>query len=47
LAPLPRKDLARLSAMNVQAGSARAFARTVRDIVDWRGQRRTFFATRG
>ena len=36
-------DVARLSAMNAQRGSARAFARTVRDIIDWRGQRRTFF----
>jgi pimeloyl-ACP methyl ester carboxylesterase len=32
-----------LSAMNAQSGSARAFARTVRDIVGWRGQRHTFF----
>jgi pimeloyl-ACP methyl ester carboxylesterase len=37
------EDMARLSAMNAQNGSARAFARTVRDIIDWRGQRRTFF----
>jgi hypothetical protein len=29
--------------MNAQRGSARAFARTVRDIVGWRGQRHTFF----
>jgi pimeloyl-ACP methyl ester carboxylesterase len=29
--------------MNAQKGSARAFARTVRGVVDWRGQRRTFF----
>ena len=29
--------------MNAMGGSARAFARTVRDVVDWRGQRRTFF----
>jgi pimeloyl-ACP methyl ester carboxylesterase len=36
-------DVARLCTMNAQAGSARAFARTVRDIIDWRGQRRTFF----
>jgi pimeloyl-ACP methyl ester carboxylesterase len=38
------EDAARLSAMNAQSGSARAFARTVRDIIDWRGQRRSFFA---
>jgi hypothetical protein len=29
--------------MNAEPGSARAFARTVRDIIDWRGQRRAFF----
>jgi pimeloyl-ACP methyl ester carboxylesterase len=38
-----REDVAWLSAMNAQRGSARAFARTVRDIIDWRGQRQTFF----
>jgi pimeloyl-ACP methyl ester carboxylesterase len=38
-----REDSARLAAMNAQRGSARAFARTVRDIIDWRGQRRCFF----
>jgi pimeloyl-ACP methyl ester carboxylesterase len=37
-----RKDVARLSAINAQSGSARAFARTVRDLVGWRGQRRSF-----
>ena len=36
-------DVERLSAINAQRGSARAFARTVHDIIDWRGQRRTFF----
>jgi pimeloyl-ACP methyl ester carboxylesterase len=36
-------DAAQLAAMNGQSGSARAFARTVRDIVDWRGQRYNFF----
>ena len=35
-------DLAELSAMNARGGSARAFARTVHDLVDWRGQRRRF-----
>ena len=40
---LSNEDTARLCAINAQSGSARAFARTVRDIVDWRGQRRTFF----
>jgi pimeloyl-ACP methyl ester carboxylesterase len=36
-------EIAELCAMNATGGSARAFARTVRDVVDWRGQRRTFF----
>lgn len=36
-------DLERMSAMNARKGSARAFARTVRDVIDWRGQRRMFF----
>lgn len=40
---VPRDEIERLSAMNAQRGSARAFARTVRDIVDWRGQRHSFF----
>ena len=40
---ISREDVMRLSAINAQSGSARAFARTVRDIIDWRGQRRTFF----
>jgi pimeloyl-ACP methyl ester carboxylesterase len=37
-----RKDIQELSRFNSQAGSARAFARTVRDVIDWRGQRRNF-----
>lgn len=37
-----RKDLDELATMNAREGSARAFARTVRDIIDWRGQRRGF-----
>jgi pimeloyl-ACP methyl ester carboxylesterase len=37
-----RQDIHDLSAMNATPGSARAFARTVRDVIDWRGQRRTF-----
>jgi pimeloyl-ACP methyl ester carboxylesterase len=32
-----------LSAINARPGAARAFARTVRDIIDWRGQRQSFF----
>jgi pimeloyl-ACP methyl ester carboxylesterase len=38
-----RADVRELAAMNGAPGSARAFARTVRDVIDWRGQRRTFF----
>jgi pimeloyl-ACP methyl ester carboxylesterase len=38
-----RADVAQLSAMNARRGSARAFARTVRDVIGWRGQRQTFF----
>lgn len=37
------EDIRKRSSMNAQRGSARAFARTVRDIIDWRGQTRTFF----
>lgn len=44
---LSAEDRARLSELNAQPGSARAFARTVRDIIDWRGQRRTFFQRAG
>lgn len=38
-----REEIRELAAMNAEPGSARAFARTVRDIIDWRGQRRAFF----
>jgi pimeloyl-ACP methyl ester carboxylesterase len=37
-----RDDVAYLAAMNAQVGSARAFARTVHGIIDWRGQRHSF-----
>jgi pimeloyl-ACP methyl ester carboxylesterase len=40
---LSKEATARLSAMNAQSGSARAFARTVRNVIGWRGQRHTFF----
>jgi pimeloyl-ACP methyl ester carboxylesterase len=40
---LAAEDLERLAAMNARQGTARAFARTVRDVIDWRGQRRLFF----
>jgi pimeloyl-ACP methyl ester carboxylesterase len=40
---LGQEDVDRLTSINAQSGSARAFARTVRDVIDWRGQRRTLF----
>ena len=40
---IPDGYIEELSRMNAQEGSARAFARTVRDIIDWRGQRRSFY----
>ena len=40
---VPRADIAQLGKFNAQSGSARAFARTVRDVVNLRGQRRNFF----
>jgi pimeloyl-ACP methyl ester carboxylesterase len=36
------EDVAALGAYNSQAGTARAFARSVRDVIDWRGQLRHF-----
>jgi pimeloyl-ACP methyl ester carboxylesterase len=33
-------EIARLESMNAMAGTARAFARSVRDVIDWRGQHR-------
>lgn len=38
-----RREVAQMSELNSRAGSARAFARTVRDVINWRGQRRNFF----
>jgi pimeloyl-ACP methyl ester carboxylesterase len=38
-----KQEVRELSTMNGMPGSARAFARTVRDVIDWRGQRRAFF----
>jgi pimeloyl-ACP methyl ester carboxylesterase len=35
-------EIAELAAMNAIPGSARAFARSVRDVIDWRGQHRHF-----
>jgi pimeloyl-ACP methyl ester carboxylesterase len=40
---LSKDEIKKLCAMNAQRGSARAFARTVRDVIGWRGQRHTFF----
>jgi pimeloyl-ACP methyl ester carboxylesterase len=39
---LTPKDIEDLIRFNSRSGSARAFARTVRDVIDWRGQRRNF-----
>jgi pimeloyl-ACP methyl ester carboxylesterase len=33
-------EIARLSSMNALPGTARAFARSVQDVIDWRGQHR-------
>ena len=40
---LSTEEIGALSAMNARSGSARAFARTVHGIIDWRGQRQSFF----
>ena len=39
----PNPRIEKLIAMNGTRGSARAFARTVRGLIDWRGQRHSFF----
>jgi pimeloyl-ACP methyl ester carboxylesterase len=39
---LTAEDRARLLRVNTAPGTARAFARTVRDVIDWRGQTRQF-----
>jgi len=39
----PKGDIRETCALNMQPRSARAFARTVRDIANWRGQRRLFY----
>jgi pimeloyl-ACP methyl ester carboxylesterase len=36
------EDIAALSRINAMPGTARAFARSVRDVIDWRGQHRHF-----
>ncbi len=38
----PYEDIAQLSALSGKRGSARAFARTVDDIINWRGQKHTY-----
>jgi len=40
---ISREEIATISALNAQPGSAMAFARTVRGVINWRGQRHTFF----
>jgi pimeloyl-ACP methyl ester carboxylesterase len=42
-ARVPRRHLYAMSAMNARRGTARAFARTVRDLMNWSGQRHSFF----
>ena len=37
-----KQDVKALSQMNAARGTARAFSRTVRDVIDWRGQSRLF-----
>jgi pimeloyl-ACP methyl ester carboxylesterase len=39
---LTTEDRLRLLSFNTSPGTARAFARTVRDVINWRGQRRHF-----
>ena len=41
--PYSLRELAHLSRMNGRWGTARAFARSVRDVIDLRGQRRGYF----
>ncbi len=36
-------DIMELAAINAQPGTARAFSRMVRDVIDWRGQTRLFW----
>ena len=41
---LSAEDARLLAGMNAQPGTARAFARTVEDLMNWRGQRHSFLA---
>ena len=38
-----KADILELSRLNAQPGSARAFARSVRNVINWRGQKHNFF----
>jgi pimeloyl-ACP methyl ester carboxylesterase len=40
---LPQRHIYAMSALNARRGTARAFARTVRGLMDWKGQRHSFF----
>ena len=40
--PFSEEEVTTMSAMNTTRGTARAFARTSRDVVGWRGQRHSF-----
>jgi pimeloyl-ACP methyl ester carboxylesterase len=42
-ARLPHGQIYAMSAMNARRGTARAFARTVRHLMSWNGQRHSFF----
>ena len=44
---LSKDYVTELSAMNGARGSARAFSRTLRHVIDWRGQRQLFFERSG
>jgi pimeloyl-ACP methyl ester carboxylesterase len=39
---IPEREIAELSAMNAESGTARAFARTVHDVINLRGQTKQF-----
>ena len=39
----PAREIVLRALMNATPGTARAFARSVRDVIDWRGQHRAFF----
>ena len=45
--PGVQNDVAELSTMNAESGTARAFSRMVRDVINWRGQTRFFLQRAG